>query len=79
VGPARPVLLLAALVALIAPLGCDYAAIQLHFNGALVVYVYDADFAIQSTLIEVVETGGKATTNSSAAAGTSTRRSGGCR
>jgi len=62
---APPLLHLAALLALVAPLGCDYAAIQLRFNGALVVYVYDADFAIQGTLVEVVETGEKATTNAS--------------
>ena len=61
----RSARLLLFLAALVAPLGCDYASVYLHFNGALVVYVYDADFAIQGTLIEVVETGDRATTDAS--------------
>ncbi|HEX7878549.1 MAG TPA: hypothetical protein VF720_04030 [Candidatus Eisenbacteria bacterium] len=61
----RHLLRLAALAALLAPLGCDYASIQLHFSGALVVYVYDDNLAIRGTIIEVVETGEKATTNAS--------------
>jgi hypothetical protein len=53
------------LALLLAPLGCDYWAVHLNFSGQLVVYVHDDNLAVRGTVLEIVETGDRATTDAS--------------